>query len=104
MVGDGGTGHRVLLPGKRGGLGTPATDSERVKKKKNTMTTMMTDGRSRIGDIVVSATAAENGSDRHACLGMLRWIRTIDSHLLDEKLSVHSTTRVHLHLLHLIRI
>lgn len=100
MVGGGGTGHRVLLSGKRGGLGTPAIDSGTVKKK--TMTTMMTDRRSRIGNMVVSATAAENGSDRHACLGMLRWTPTIDPHLLDEKLGVHPTTRVHLHLLHLI--
>lgn len=34
MVGGGGsTGHRVLLSGKRGGLGTPAIDSGTVKKK-----------------------------------------------------------------------
>lgn len=76
----------------------------REQWKKNTMTTMMTDRRSRIGNMVVSATAAENGSDRHACLGMLRWTPTIDPHLLDEKLGVHPTTRVHFHLLHLIRI
>lgn len=32
MVG-GGTGHRVLLSGKRGELGMPVNDSETVKKE-----------------------------------------------------------------------